>query len=99
MKTISWKFLCLLVAVCLSNAIAINAAIVKGTVKDTNGNPVAGVVVTDGKNFSVTDVQGSYRMNSDPLRNPLVYISTPAAYELPQKNGIADGFYQYQDAK
>ncbi len=99
MKTIYRKMLCMLVAVCLSGAVVVNAAVVKGTVKDTDGNPITGVVVTDGKNFSVTDGQGCFRMNTDPLRNPLVYISTPADYELPQTNGVADGFYQYQDVK
>lgn len=70
--------------------------IVKGRITDTQGKPVAQVVVTDGRNFTTTDVTGHYRMESDAERQPLVYISTPSAYKLPETNGIADKFYQFQ---
>ena len=60
---------------------------------------VSGVVVTDGAHFKTTDAQGNYVLNTDPARYPMVYISTPADYELPSKEGVADGFYQYLDAK
>ena len=72
--------------------------IVKGRITDTQGKPVAQVVVTDGRNFTTTDVTGHYRMESDAERQPLVYISTPSAYKLPETNGIADKFYQFQKA-
>ena len=71
---------------------------VKGSVKDNTGKPISGVVVTDGAHFNTTDAEGNYVLNTDPARYPMVYISTPAAYELPSKEGIADGFYQYLDA-
>lgn len=74
-----------------------NKAVVTGTVKDTQGNPIAGVVVTDGKNVTATDRQGIYMLDTDPFRQPMVYISTPADYVLPEKEGVADGFYHYQD--
>ena len=52
-----------------------NKAVVTGTVKDTQGNPIAGVVVTDGKNVTATDRQGIYMLDTDPFRQPMVYIS------------------------
>ena len=72
--------------------------IVKGRITDTQGKPVAQVVVTDGRNFTTTDGTGHYRMESDAERQPLVYISTPSAYKLPATDGIADRFYQFQKA-
>ena len=66
--------------------------------KDNTGKPISGVVVTDGAHFNTTDAEGNYVLNTDPTRYPMVYISTPAAYELPSKEGVADGFYQYLDA-
>ena len=72
--------------------------IVKGRITDTQGKPVAQVVVTDGRNFTTTDAMGHYRMESDAERQPLVYISTPSAYKLPETDGIADKFYQFQKA-
>lgn len=86
----------LLAALLLCQILTVSAAdtIVKGFVKDTNGNPVSGVPVSDGRNVTVTDSNGCYSLTTDPERNPLVYISTPAAYHLPQTEGIANGFYQ-----
>lgn len=78
---------------------AFGQTVVKGSVKDNTGKPVSGVVVTDGAHFKTTDAQGNYVLNTDPARYPMVYISTPADYELPSKEGVADGFYQYLDAK
>ena len=81
------------------NAIAaFGQTVVKGSVKDNTGKPISGVVVTDGAHFNTTDAEGNYVLNTDPTRYPMVYISTPATYELPSKEGIADGFYQYLDA-
>lgn len=74
------------------------SGIVKGRITDTQGKPVAQVVVTDGRNFTTTDAMGHYRMESDAERQPLVYISTPSAYKLPETDGIADKFYQFQKA-
>jgi hypothetical protein len=65
-----------------------NKAVVTGTVKDTQGNPIAGVVVTDGKHVTATDRQGIYMLDTDPFRQPMVYISTPADYVLPEKEWL-----------
>ena len=81
------------------NAIAaFGQTVVKGSVKDNTGKPISGVVVTDGAHFNTTDAEGNYVLNTDPTRYPMVYISTPAAYELHSKEGVADGFFQYLDA-
>ena len=69
-----------------------NKAVVTGTVKDTQGNPIAGVVVTDGKHVTATDRQGIYMLDTDPFRQPMVYISTPADYVLPEKEGVLMAF-------
>ena len=83
----------------LNAVAAFGQTVVKGSVKDNTVKPVSGEVVTDGAHFKTTDAQGNYVLNTDPARYPMVYISTPADYELPSKEGVADSFYQYLDAK
>ena len=56
-----------------------NAKDIKGTVKDTAGNPVAGVVVSDGLNTVQTDVKGRFAMDADN-DSRFVFISTPSGY-------------------
>lgn len=73
------------------------AANVKGTVSDTNGKPIQSVVVTDGFNFSQTDGQGRYDLDSDPSQSRFVYLSVPADYEISHTRGIPDLFYQELD--
>lgn len=64
-----------------------------GTVKDTRGRGIAEVVVNDGIHFTKTDKNGNWSLNPDTVVSKFISISTPAAYVLPQKNGLADGFY------
>lgn len=64
-----------------------------GKVADASGRGIAGVVVNDGMSFTETDAQGEWALRSDTTRSKFVSISTPAAYELPQHEGLADGFY------
>lgn len=92
------EWLCIAALLCQCAVLSAADGVVTGSVKDTQGNPIAGVVVTDGKNMTATDAQGNYSFETDAERRPLVYISTPSAYMLPVKDGIADGFYRYQDA-
>ncbi len=56
-----------------------NAKDIKGTVKDTAGNPVAGVVVSDGLNTVQTDAKGRFAMDADN-DSRFVFISTPSGY-------------------
>ena len=56
-----------------------NAKDIKGTVKDTAGNPVAGVVVSDGLNTVQTDAKGRFAIDADN-DSRFVFISTPSGY-------------------
>ena len=70
-------FIILLVAV---NAVcALQAKEIKGTVKDTEGKGVAGVVVSDGLNTVVTDSKGRFKMDADH-DSRFVFVSTPSGY-------------------
>ena len=70
-------FIILLVAV---NAVcALQAKEIKGTVKDTEGKGVAGVVVSDGLNTVVTDSKGRFKMDADQ-DSRFVFVSTPSGY-------------------
>lgn len=62
---------------------------VSGSVVTTEGKGIAGVVVNDGVNFTTTDRNGRWTMTSDTTVSKFVSISTPADYELPQKEGLA----------
>ena len=52
---------------------------IKGTVKDTDGNPVSGVIVSDGLNTVLTDKKGRFEMDTDN-DSRFVFISTPSGY-------------------
>ena len=52
---------------------------IKGTVKDTEGKGVAGVVVSDGLNTVQTDAKGRFKMAADE-DSRFVFISTPSGY-------------------
>ena len=74
MKKIFISFLVGVSAVC-----ALQAKDIKGTVKDTEGNAVAGVVVSDGLNIVVTDAKGRFEMDTDQ-DSRFVFVSTPSGY-------------------
>lgn len=52
---------------------------IKGTVKDTEGKGISGVVVSDGLNTVQTDDKGRFRMDTDQ-DSRFVFISTPSGY-------------------
>ena len=58
------QFLSFTLLLALSTWIA-QAATVRGTVSDTAGKPLQGVVVTDGYNFTQTNERGEYRLDSN----------------------------------
>ena len=66
---------------------------VKGKVCNQLGRGIPEVVVNDGVNFVKTDLKGEYRIVADTTQSKFITISTPAGYMLPQKDGIAYGFY------
>lgn len=53
-----------------------------------NGQGIAGVVVTDGTYFALTDDDGSYSLPLNP-KAVHIYISSPAGYSVPVENGVA----------
>lgn len=64
-----------------------------GKVLDKQGKGIAGVVVNDGMSFTTTNAAGEWTLRSDTTRSKFVSISTPASCELPQREGLSDGFY------
>ena len=59
--------------------LSLSAKDIKGTVKDTEGNAISGVVVSDGLNTTVTDCKGRYELDAD-ADSRFVWISTPSGY-------------------
>ncbi len=55
---------------------------ISGILKDTVGNPVAGVIVSDGYTCVKTDSLGRYKMKRDSLAR-FIYYSVPADCEVP----------------
>ncbi len=87
----------LLAALCIE-AQAID---IKGTVRDNNGEPLAGVVVSDGLNTTVTDQKGRFEMDTDP-DSRFVFISTPAGYissTLSSGSTIGKDFLFYREIR
>ena len=64
-----------------------------GRVTDKAGKGIANVVVNDGYAFTKTDGKGAWALTSDTTRSKYVTISVPAAYNLPQQEGLAEGYY------
>ena len=66
----------LLLAAALAGTRAEN---IKGTVRTTEGEPLEGVVVSDGLNTVQTDAKGRFEMDTDS-DSRFVFISTPSGY-------------------
>lgn len=66
-----------------------------GLVSDKEGNPLEGVVVSDGYSVVASDKKGVYQIVRDPNAKH-VFISVPSGYEIPaQANfGSYQGAYQ-----
>lgn len=62
-----------------------------GIVESVDGNPIEGVVVTDGKNCTQTDSRGIYALNSEKSLG-YVSISVPSGYE-PETSGVFPQIY------
>lgn len=69
----------LVFAIAVGTAVSANAESIKGTVKDTEGKGIAGVVVSDGLNTVQTDAKGRFRIDADE-DSRFVFISTPSGY-------------------
>ncbi len=79
-----------LIVILTFSGIVSQAVTIKGRV--TAGSaPIAGVVVTDGKNFAVTGSSGRYTLEAaDESR--FVYLSLPAGYSAPLSEGVVKFF-------
>ena len=73
--------------------------VLKGVVNDNRNQPVANVVVTDGVNFTQTDVKGHYQLLSNPDESKFVYLSIPAEYKAAVENALPIGYYARIDAR
>ena len=56
---------------------------VYGYVKDTSGNPISGVAVSDGFSVTATDSKGFYTLTGVTADCNYIYISVPSEYEIP----------------
>lgn len=65
---------------------------VYGRILDTDGNPVQGVIVSDGEQSVLTDVSGGYAMKSRIGTVRFVQISVPAKYEVPTVGNMPQFF-------
>lgn len=69
------------------------ATMLYGKVRDYHtGKGIAGVPVSDGYKFVVTDENGVYQMNPAPLARR-VYVSVPSGYELPLDSSNFPAFF------
>ena len=88
------KFLIILIALvcslpCSSKVKQEKGAVLTGQVSDTQGNPIAGVYVSDGFTWSQTDARGKYRIVSPyPDRVHFVSARIPADYSPILKDGV-----------
>src|SRR5665647_493255 len=64
---------------------------VKGQIVDNNNQPIAGVVLNDGKNFTISDKNGVYYLPSDLTRSKYVSISIPSGFEI--EKDVVSSFY------
>lgn len=86
----------LLFIVMIAAAWSADARDIKGTVKDTEGKGIAGVVVSDGLNTVQTDAKGRFRMDADQ-DSRFVFISTPSGYVSSTLDGPALFYKEISD--
>ena len=89
------RFLVCIVAVLCWATLQAAPYSVSGTVRDTEGQLLKGVKVTDGYSIVRSDEQGAYTLDIHPDAK-FVYITIPSGYEVPERNG-APLFYRELD--
>ena len=67
---------------------------VKGYVKNTNGNPISGVAVSDGFSVTATNSNGYYEIDNVSKDTRYIYISLPAEYKVPTNEFGQPCFYK-----
>lgn len=65
-----------------------------GVIKDSEGNPISGVVVSDGYTCVRTDINGTYQMTANSNART-VNVTIPAEYEIPISTDGRPAFFQY----
>ncbi len=71
---------------------------VTGQFRDTDGNPIKDVVVTDGYTVMATDAEGRYAFNRHD-EAAYVYFTLPANYKVPMRQGHPCFYKKLTDAK
>lgn len=66
---------------------------VKGSVCDTNGRPIAGVVLSDGVEIALTDEDGHYWLATQ-RQNPHLFVTLPPNYMPVEQKGRFTAFYK-----
>ncbi len=69
-----------------------NGATIYGRITSTTGEPVQGVVVSDGINCVESDNEGKYALTSDMTKTKFVFISTPDGYKVPFRKSVPQIF-------
>ncbi len=69
-------------------------AAVSGVVKDTNGMPIKGVVISDGEQCVETDEYGFYEIECDLASTKFIFASIPSGYKATSTNGIPNFYYR-----
>ena len=65
-----------------------------GTVQDTLGNPLSGVVVSDGEICTQTNENGYYELDINLSNTKFIFISTPSGYKAQNnENGLPQFYY------
>ena len=70
---------------------------VSGIVKDSNGNPIKGVVISDGEQCVQTDEYGFYEIECDLASTKFIFASIPSGYKAPSVNGSPQFYYRISD--
>lgn len=71
---------------------------VRGVVKDSSGNPLAGVGVSDGVQIVYTDNSGTYSMTTQG-KYGYVFVITPSGYVARSRDGLTPGFFKNLDSE
>ena len=69
-----------------------DGATIYGRITSTTGEPLQGVVVTDGHLCVQSDADGRYALKSDMAKTKFVYVSVPDGYKVPFRKSVPQIF-------
>ncbi|MCR4790152.1 MAG: calcineurin-like phosphoesterase family protein, partial [Treponemataceae bacterium] len=72
--------------------------IARGVVTDDKGNPIEGVVISDGYSCTTSDAEGKYTLKRNPAAM-YIWASIPAEYEIPLRQGQPCFYRKYIDKR